>query len=127
MISNLPPGTTQEDLDAGLDSPEEIKAVTDEAIERGHSNANPEWKAMALECVKTICLQKETFTMNDVRWLVRTSPIKTHDNRAIGGVMKTAKSLGWIEPTGQSIVSKVGHKSLLQVWKSKIYKQTQLF
>lgn len=124
-MNNLPPGYTDRELN--FDDPHEIQRETDQAISRGHKNADTTWKSMALECVKAICMKHEYFTMNEVRWLIKSSPIKTHDNRAVGGVMKTAKSLGWIEPSGQTIVSKVGHKSPLQVWKSKLYKQTTLF
>lgn len=99
-----------------------IQQVTDRAIDIGHRNADREWKEMALECVKIICLERETFTMNDVRWLIKQSPIKTHDNRAVGGVIKRAVRLNWIKATGKSIMSRVGHKSLLQVWKSNLYK-----
>ncbi len=104
------------------DTYEDIKQVTDEAIEKGYQNANDDWKNMAMECVRVICVQQPSFTMNDVRWLVEASPIKTQDNRAMGGVMRTAQKLGWVEPTGQTIISKVGHKSLLQIWRSKLFK-----
>jgi hypothetical protein len=103
---------------------DDIQRTTDEAIDRGHRNADDRWKTMALECVKVICLRQQEFTMNDVRWLVLNSRIKTQDNRAMGGVMKTAVKLGWIKPTGRSIVSKVGHKSPLQIWHSNLYQQT---
>ena len=102
-----------------------IQQVTDQAIDRSYKNAENDWKIMALECVRQVCLRQQTFTMNDVRWLVNASPIKTHDNRAMGGVMRTASKLKWIIPTGQSIVSKVGHKSPLQIWKSLLYKDKE--
>lgn len=105
-----------------MNDTQEINFVTNKAIDQGYENADNSWKIMALECVKQVCLTHATFTMNDVRWLSDASPIKTHDKRAMGGIMKTAKSLGWIVLTGEVIVSKVGHKSLLQVWKSKLYK-----
>lgn len=123
MLSNLPPGVTQEQLDEQFkDSPEEIRDVTEKAIERGLYFANPEWKNMALSCVEAVCLKKATFTTNDVRWLVEASPIKTHDKRAMGGIMKKAEKLGWIVQTGLTVRSKVGHGVPLQIWKSKLFK-----
>ncbi len=116
-----------ESLFSSQDEKAEIQAATDAGINQGHKAADGTWKKMALECVKVICLEKETFTMNDVRWLIRMSPIKTHDNRAVGGIVKMAQKLNWIKPTGQSITSKVGHKSQLQVWKSNLYQHPKLF
>lgn len=100
----------------------EIQKITDQAIDEAYAGANMAWKKMAFECLKKICETKQTFTMNDLRELVNQSPIKTSDNRAMGGVVKTARKAGLIVPTGSSIVSKVGHKSPLQIWKSTIYK-----
>lgn len=127
MYSNLPPGMTDRETDIIEDDPSDIREVTDKAIGRGYKNANKEWKEMALACVRTVCENRHQFTMNDVRGLIDISPIKTHDKRAIGGIIKKAKKLKWIEPTGQSIMSKVGHKSPLQIWRSKLYQHPKLF
>lgn len=97
--------------------------ATNRAIEQGFDNAHDAWRAMALECLQQICLTKETFTVNEVRELVSLSDLKTHDNRAMGGVMVTGKGKGWLAPTGQSIPSVVGHKVHIQIWKSLIYKK----
>ena len=101
---------------------DEIKVVTDEAIQRGLEHADTEWKDMALRCLKAVCLEKERFTMNDVRWLIDASLIKTHDKRAIGGVMRKAKTMGWINSTGEFIRSKIGHGIPMTVWRSLLYK-----
>ena len=60
--------------------------------------------------------------MNDVRDMVKLSHLTTHDNRAMGGIVSTALKEEWIEYTGKSILSHVGHKSPLQIWRSRIYK-----
>lgn len=99
-----------------------MNEATKRAVEQGFDNAHDAWRAMALECVQQICLTKESFTVNDVRDLVKMSDLKTHDNRAMGGVMVTAKGRGWLVPTGKSIPSVVGHKTHIQVWKSLIFK-----
>lgn len=100
----------------------DIQKVTDEAIQKGYDNAKEEWRKYALECLRQVCLHQQEFTMNDVRGALKHAPIKTHDNRAVGGVVATARKEGWIEPTGKSIQSLVGHKSPLQIWRSLIYK-----
>lgn len=114
-------------VEAHREDPTEIRQATEKGVNSGYSHADATWKEMALECVRVIALEKSTFTMNDVRWLVRQSPIKTHDNRAMGGVIKKAQKLGWVQPTGQSIPSKVGHGVSLQIWKSNLYKHPTLF
>lgn len=99
-----------------------MNEATTRAIEQGFDNAHDAWRAMALECLQQICLSKAEFTVNEVRDLVKFSDLKTHDNRAMGGVMVTGKSKGWLMPTGRSIPSVVGHKVHIQVWKSLIFK-----
>jgi hypothetical protein len=99
----------------------EISKATDEAIEQGLKNSDITWRRLAMERLYQICKIHQTFTMNDVRPYLKMLPVKTHDNRAVGGIVKTALKVGWLERTDQSIQSKVGHKSPLQVWKSMIY------
>lgn len=102
---------------------EKMEEVTEKGIEQGFENAHEEWRAMALDCLHKVCLSYDTFTVNDVRALVERSPLKTHDNRAMGGIIKTGQREGWLAPTGESIPSVVGHKVHIQIWKSLIYKQ----
>lgn len=107
-----------------MNNHQEIAQATQEAVDRGYTNAEDAWRDYALACVMEVAQSKEEFTSDDVRTLVRHSPFTTHDNRAMGGVMMTAvKKYGWMEKTGRSIPSLVGHKSPLQIWKSNIYKK----
>ena len=70
---------------------EKMEEVTEKGIEQGFENAHEEWRAMALDCLHKVCLSYDTFTVNDVRALVERSPLKTHDNRAMGGIIKTGQ------------------------------------
>lgn len=102
-------------------SPEEIKEiqdVTNKSIEQSIENAHNEWRNYAIGCLKAVCEAEVTFTVEDVRSLVKLGGLKTHDNRAMGGIMKTGLARGWFVPTGMSIPSKVGHKSPIQIWQS---------
>lgn len=99
-----------------------MKAATEEGIERGTANANEDWKEMALECVRVVATKQQTFTVNEVREMVEKSPIKTHSLLALGGVMRKANNLGWIEGTDERAPSLVTHGSLVQVWRSRLYK-----
>jgi len=97
------------------------EAITEDAIDRGYDASSKEWREMALEVVYNTCMTNRTFTANTFRKKLKESGIETHDNRAVGGLMQTAKSRKWCKPTGNSITSKVGHFSPLQVWESRIY------
>lgn len=98
-----------------------IEQIIDEATARGTRHANPEWTKMALDAVYQVAKRMSEFTVNNVRWITDASPIKTHDRRAMGGIMRTAEKLGWVQRTSQSIRSKTGHGSPLQVWNSRVY------
>lgn len=99
-----------------------ISRETNEAIERGFDGSGLEWRKMVFACLWKICKTHHSFTVNDFRNFVDASPIKTHDKRAMGGVMKKAQTLGWIAPSGTSIRSRVGHGVRMQVWLSLLYK-----
>lgn len=98
---------------------EEAKA----AIKRGWDASKVGWRKQALTILLKTALSNSLFTVNDFRKQIIDSGIKTHDNRAMGGLMVTARNWGWIKPSGGEIVSKVGHKSKLQVWRSNIIQE----
>jgi len=99
----------------------EISKATEVAIDQGLQNSDIAWRRLAMEKLYQICKCHQTFTMNDVRPFLKGLPAKTHDNRAVGGIVRTALKVGWIERTNEEIESKVGHKSPLQIWRSMIY------
>lgn len=101
----------------------EMLQRTDEGINNSFINAHDKWRFCALECLKEVALSKERFTVDDVRSLVSMSGLHTHDNRAMGGVIKTGVKNGWIIATGQTVPSVVGHKIPMQIWKSLIVKE----
>lgn len=111
---------TQRELFTSQDQ-QEMNKVTERGIETSLENAHEQWRAMARRCLHEVCLNNEFFTVNDVRDIVKRSHLKTHDNRAMGGVMVTGKKEGWLAPTGKTIPSVVGHKVHIQVWKSLLY------
>lgn len=101
---------------------EEMNRRTEAGIERAIDNAHEAWRSMALDCLRKLCEEQDTFTVNDLRKLVSASPLKTHDNRAMGGILVTGRSDGWLKSTGMTIPSVVGHKTPIQIWKSLICK-----
>lgn len=102
--------------------PKEIlDEVTDIAINKSIVGADPEWRDKALKCLEEVCFQNQEFTVDSVRELVIASGVTTHENRAMGGIIKTGVAKGWIEATGRTIPSFIGHKIPMQVWKSNIF------
>lgn len=102
---------------------EKIESETRRAVERGWDASKSLWRKMALQVLLEMCLGTRRFTVNDFRKKILQSEIKTHDNRAMGGLMVTARQWGWIRASGGEIESKVGHRSPLQVWDSVIYQE----
>lgn len=102
----------------------DIDQETDEAVQRSFDNSNQSWREITLNNLMKFCEYTDTFTMNDFRdYNALYCKATTHDNRAMGGVIRTARTYGWIIPTGRTIISRVGHKSPLQIWKSIIKKK----
>lgn len=104
---------------------ERIKIETDFAIKRGWEAAKVQWRQTALVILCEFALSNREFTVNDFRDKILESGVKTHDNRAMGGLMTTAKRWGWITSVS-AIPSMVGHKTPIQVWRSNIYQEPSM-
>jgi hypothetical protein len=92
----------------------------DAAIESVTENAGPIWRELALDAVRRAARCNRTLTVVDV-WM-RCEQCDTYDNRAIGGIMRRAKELGWITPTGNYRPSSIPahHGRPLLIWRSNI-------
>lgn len=99
----------------------QILEETQTAIKKGYDNTRVEWKRMALQTIYKLCMQKEYFTANEFTRMIKDSPIKTYDNRAIGGAIKTAQRLGWVQGTGKKEYSRAGHLTNIEIWKSLLF------
>ena len=98
-----------------------IKQETDIAIKKGFDNTEIEWRKSALMVIYNLCTQESTLTANDFTEMIKEMPLKTRDNRAIGGVVRMAQKFRWITKTGESEFSKAGHLLKIQVWKSLLF------
>lgn len=99
----------------------QIREATDAGIKAGWDKAKVDWREIALQKLCECALTHKEFTANDFRDEIIRSGIDTHDRRAMGGLMKTARSLGWIRAAGKELPSLVGHGVPLQYWTSLIY------
>lgn len=105
-----------------IDQKEYAKIVqaTNVAVKQGWDRTKIDWRKAALEIIYELCVSKEKITANDFTGLIKNMPLKTHDNRAIGGLIRIAQKFDWVAKSGQSEVSKAGHLSRIQIWKSLI-------
>jgi hypothetical protein len=89
-------------------------------VERVADNAGPEWRAQALEAVRHAAEAQDFIIITDVWRRMPDMPI--YDGRAIGQIMRRAKQLGWITPTGQYKPSPVPehHGRPLLIWRSEL-------
>lgn len=109
---------TQEDLFAA-------KRTRDASIKQVGDAADREWKNAALAAVKKVRFAFEEFTTDHV-WQQLDAWAKagfcaheTHEPRALGAVMQSAKKLGLIVPTDKHTLSvrKECHARPVRVWK----------
>jgi hypothetical protein len=92
-------------------------------ISEGTAHADPKRRKSALAAVKHLEEERETLISADVLVELAKSDVKTHDLRAIGGVMAEARDLGLIEPSGLVRRSDKFSRGATTLWKSCIYKQ----
>lgn len=100
---------------------QEVKQATDAGINQSLDNGDVEFKRWAYKCIVAVAKRQKEFTINDVRDLIHSGNIKTHDNRVIGGVMRVAASRKVMRSTGRSLPNKVGHGTQIQIWESLLY------
>jgi len=95
-----------------------IERATNVAIKQGWDRTKIDWRKAALEIIYELCVENEKITANDFTELIKNMPLKTHDNRSIGGLIRIAERFGWVEKSGETEVSKAGHLLRIQIWKS---------
>jgi len=92
-------------------------ALWDQQIEQAASNAADGWCDAALHAVRRVAARQHTFTTDEV-WSELQHD--THEHRALGAVMRRARSLGLCEPSGEyrTSVREVAHGRPVRVWRS---------
>jgi hypothetical protein len=95
-----------------------------DGMRRARRNADPEWWAYMLERVTEVARHKPFLFTDDIERLrmTRQGP-STHENRALGPLMREAQKNGVCEPTDYWVPSsqRVNHRRHMRVWFSLIY------
>lgn len=102
---------------------------TNRAIKQGWDNAQVEWRIMVMKVIYQLALDNQEISSNDVMEIIKDSPVKTHDLRAMGGAVKSAAKYKWIEKTDRVVRNTTHLRSrathlgqVVAVWRSLIYK-----
>lgn len=91
----------------------------DSIIEAAGNAAGEMWRAEALRVVEDLALTSSTFTADDV-WEAGLE--KPREGRALGAVMRQARSAGFLEPTDTYVPSRIrsNHSKPQRVWRSLV-------
>lgn len=94
--------------------------LTKAAIAKVDKNANADWMKQALSAVHDVARKSIEFTTDQIWDLLGSS--HTHDNRAMGAIMRQASKLRYCEPsnTTRKTTRASNHRRPLTVWKSLI-------
>lgn len=96
----------------------------DRGMGRAYRAANPAWKAFMYECIVVVARRKQYFTTDDVETRrVRIGGPTTHENRALGPLMRQAHRDGICYPTERFEPSRraMEHARPLRVWQSLVF------
>lgn len=85
------------------------------------TNDNAKWEAAVLQTVKRCAEEMTRFTTDHV-WACMEPGHEARDGRALGKLMRRAKSLGWIETTAEFEISSRPecHHRPVRVWRSTL-------
>jgi hypothetical protein len=97
---------------------------TQSFIDTGTANANPTWREAALAATMRLAARRERFTSHDVLQELANTNVKTHDLRAIGGVMQEARNLGLIASAGLVRRNDAHSRGATTLWESRLCQPT---
>lgn len=93
------------------------------AITKVEAHADPAWLEMAAFGVQQLAASRDVFTTDDVwEWLDRNTPLRPHEPRAMGAVMRKGAAAGVIQASGVYEQSRREecHNRPVMVWSSLV-------
>lgn len=99
----------------------QARQARDKAVARGLMKADPVWVAEAERAVLKVSAGGKRFTADDVFIVLEGVGVKTHDTRALGGVMTGLRKRGEILPLMEFVATtrKSRHAAPIRVWQGK--------
>lgn len=90
----------------------------DKAMQQVSANTSAEFRACAEQAIVSVGRLNKTFTGDDVwDWIMSKTTIRSHDNRALGPIIKRMSTAKIIEPTGDYSPSRRRHLAPIRVWR----------
>jgi hypothetical protein len=62
-------------------------------IDNAEAHADPVWRDAAIAAVQKVAIRQDLFTAADIRQELDNEPVTTHDQRAVGAALLTARRL----------------------------------
>lgn len=92
----------------------------DAALLQVEEHAQPDWKERAYAIVAHLSSVLPEFTTDNVWYQLASDGMETHENRAMGAIMRKAARAGLIEPTGRYAQSsrRVCHSRPMMIWRA---------
>lgn len=98
-----------------------IKATAAEAIQRAKDAASDKERSDMMAVILGVCRSHKEFTSDDI-WeaFTTTGAVKPREPRLLGGLIRSAISLGWCKTTGEVRKSKrpIRHQGFVAVYSS---------
>lgn len=101
-------------------------ALRDDAIDRVEAATDLDWWTAATTVTRQLSQSHKFFTTDDVWFALRELQVHTPEPRAMGAVIRFARSHGWILPTGVWVRSRrpACHSRPISRWRSLLYDET---
>jgi len=93
---------------------------TQQHIDTCSAHADPTWRQAALAAATRLASRQRQFTSHDVLQELAKSDVKTHDLRAIGGIMQEARDLGLITAVGLVRRNDKYSRGATTLWESRL-------
>jgi len=96
--------------------------ATEQAIKQVTENMDIQWRNAAIQILKVVCQNTQTFTTDSIWRLMEIDHpnLKPHEPRAMGAIMRWGVQHKWIVKTPDYVASTrpVAHKKPTAVWRS---------
>lgn len=95
----------------------------DDAVEQVGEAADPTWRRVALLAVEAVAVEREEFSTDHVWTYLEGCGVKTHEPRALGAIMRSARAKAVAAATDRYVPSTRPecHARPVRVWRSKVY------